>query len=224
MFSQLKPGNCSVRASKIRAKFIAATRVSASFFSGTGLSNVLIIYLHLMKSIDVSVDVIISNINPNKSHIQLMLLLSILLSKMTEISHKISCGFVAIFLTTATATMVGKKTKRNAFLIEDSPSKKAKSEKEIIYRRKDKTYTRSDVSKMTLETIHGISDRQCNCKFYVDPEHKKTFYSGGVERVYEPHYLICRRYTELNIDINNHINNHINVNNHIYINKYIHSF
>jgi hypothetical protein len=213
-----------VRASKIRAKFIAATRVSASFFSGTGSSNVLIICLRLMGSIVVSVDVIISNINLNKSHILLMLLLSILLPRMTEISLKISCGFVAIFLTTATATMVGKGTKRNASPVEDSPSKKAKGEKEIVYRRKDKTYTRSDVSKMTLETIHGISDRQCNCKFYVDPEHKKTFYSGGVERVCEPHCLIRRRYTELNIDINNHINNHINVNNHIHIIKYVHSF
>jgi hypothetical protein len=213
-----------VRASKIWAKFITVTRVLASFFSGTGSSNVLIICLHLMGSIDVSVDVIISNINPNKSHILLMLLLSILLLRMIEISHKISCEFVAIFLTTATATMVGKGTKRNASPVEDSLSKKAKSEKEIVYRRKDKTYTRSDVSKMTLETIHGISDRQCNCKFYVDPEHKKTFYSGGVERVCEPHCLTCRRYTELNIDINNHINNHININNHIHINKYIHSF
>jgi hypothetical protein len=68
---------------------------------------------------------------------------------MTEISHKISCRFVAIFLTTAIATMVGKETKRNAFLVEDFLSKKAKSEKEIVYGRKDKTYTRSDVSKMT---------------------------------------------------------------------------
>jgi hypothetical protein len=158
-FSQLKPGNCSVRTSKIRAKFIAATRVLASFFSETGSSNMLIICLHLMRSIDVSIDVIISNINPNKSHILLMLLLLILLSRITEISHKISCEFVAIFLTTATATMVGKGTKRNAFPVEDSPSKKAKSEKEIVYRKKDKTYTRSDISKMTLETIHGISDR-----------------------------------------------------------------
>jgi hypothetical protein len=112
-----------------------------------------------MGSIDVSIDVIISNINSNKSHILLMFLLLILLSRMTEISHKISCGFVAIFLTTATATMIGKGIKKNAFLVEDFPSKKAKSEKEIIYRRKDKTYTRSDISKMTLETIHGISDR-----------------------------------------------------------------
>jgi hypothetical protein len=62
----------------------------------------------------------------------------------------------------------------------------------------------------------------------VDPEYKKTSYSGDVERICEPHCLIHHRYTELNIDINNyinnHINNHINVNNHIYINKYIHSF
>jgi hypothetical protein len=112
-----------------------------------------------MRSIVVSVDVIISNINLNKSHILLMFLLSILLSRITEISHKISCGFVVIFLTTVTATMVDKGTKRNASLIKDSLSKKAKSEKEIVYRRKNKTYTRSDVSKMTLETIHGISDR-----------------------------------------------------------------
>jgi hypothetical protein len=55
--------------------------------------------------------------------------------------------------------MVGKGTKKNASLVENSSSKKAKSEKEIVYRRKDKTYTRSNVSKMTLETIHGISDR-----------------------------------------------------------------
>jgi hypothetical protein len=195
-----------------------------SFFSETKSSNVLIIYLHLMGSIVVSVDIIISNINLNKSHILLMLLLLILLPRMIEISLKISCGFVVIFLTTAIATMVGKRTKRNASPVEDSPSKKAKSEKEIVYRKKDKTYTRSDVSKITLETIHSISDRQCNCKFYVDPEHKKTSYSDGVEKVCESHCLIHRRYTELNIDINNHINNHINVNNHIHINKYVHSF
>jgi hypothetical protein len=58
----------------------------------------------------------------------------------------------------------------------------------------------------------------------VDPEHKKTSYSDGVERVCEPNCLIRRRYTELNIDINNHINNHINVNNYIHIIKYVHSF
>jgi hypothetical protein len=58
----------------------------------------------------------------------------------------------------------------------------------------------------------------------MDPEHKKTSYSGGVERVCESHCLICHRYTKVNIDINNHINNYINVNNHIHINKYIHSF
>jgi hypothetical protein len=112
-----------------------------------------------MRSIVVFVDVIILNINLNKSHILLMLLLSILLSRITEISHKIFYRFVVIFLTTATAIMIGKGTKRNASSIEDFPSKKAKSEKDIVYRRKYKTYTRSDVSKMTLETIYGISDR-----------------------------------------------------------------
>jgi hypothetical protein len=112
-----------------------------------------------MGSIVVSVNVIISNINLNKSHILLMFLLLILLLRMIEIFLKISCEFVAIFLTIATATMVGKRTKRNASSIEDSPSKKAKSEKEIVYRKKDKTYTRLNVSKMILETIHGISDR-----------------------------------------------------------------
>jgi hypothetical protein len=69
--------------------------------------------MHLMRSIVVFVDVIISNINLNKSYI--LLLLSILLPRMTESSHKISCKFVAIFLTTVTATIVGKGIKRNAF-------------------------------------------------------------------------------------------------------------
>jgi hypothetical protein len=62
---------------------------------------------------------------------------------------------VAIFLTTVTIIIVGKGIKRNAFPVEDSLSKKAKSEKEIVYRRKDKIYTRLDISKMILETIHG---------------------------------------------------------------------
>jgi hypothetical protein len=34
---------------------------------------------------------------------------------------------------------------------------------------------------MTLETIHGITDRQCNYKFYVDKKYKKITYS--VKRV-----------------------------------------
>jgi hypothetical protein len=136
-----------------------------------------------MRFIVVFVDVIILNINLNKSHILLMLLLSILLPKITEILHKISYGFVAIFLTIATATMIGKRIKKNASLVKDFLSKKAKNEKKIVYRRKDKTNTRSDVSKITLKTIHGISNRQCNCKFYVDPKHKKASYSGDVEKI-----------------------------------------
>jgi hypothetical protein len=34
---------------------------------------------------------------------------------------------------------------------------------------------------MTPKTIHGITNRHCNCKFYVDKKYRKIMYS--VERV-----------------------------------------
>jgi hypothetical protein len=65
-----------------------------------------------------------------------------------------------------------KSSKRSASLPSSSPNKKAKKDDKnekkpkgddkndkVVYKRKDKSYTRVDISKMTPETIHGITDR-----------------------------------------------------------------
>jgi hypothetical protein len=67
---------------------------------------------------------------------------------------------------------------------DDKNEKKPKGDNKnnkVVYKQKDKSYTRADISKMTPETIYGIIDRQCNCKLYVDKKYRKTTY--GVERV-----------------------------------------
>jgi hypothetical protein len=87
-----------------------------------------------------------------------------------------------------------KSSKRSALPPSSFPNKKVKGDNKnekkpkeddknnkIVYKRKDKSYTRADISKMTPETIHDITDRQCNCKFYVNKKYRKTTY--GVERV-----------------------------------------
>jgi hypothetical protein len=87
-----------------------------------------------------------------------------------------------------------KSSKRSASPLSSSPNKKAKRDDKnkkklkrdnkndkVVYKQKDKSYTRADISKMTLETIHDITDRQCNYKFYVDKKYRKTMYD--VERV-----------------------------------------
>jgi hypothetical protein len=87
-----------------------------------------------------------------------------------------------------------KSSKKSASPSSSSPNKKVKGDdknekkpkgddknNKVVYKRKDKSYTRADISKMTPKTIYSITDRQCNCKFYVDKKYRKTTY--GVERV-----------------------------------------
>jgi hypothetical protein len=87
-----------------------------------------------------------------------------------------------------------KSSKRSALPPSSSPNKKAKRDNKnkkklkednknnkVVYKRKDKLYTRADISKMIPETIHSITDRQCNFNFYMDKKYRKTTY--GVERV-----------------------------------------
>jgi hypothetical protein len=102
------------------------------------------------------------------------------------------CGCVTFGIFVISAIV--KSSKRSALLPSSSSNKKVKRDDKnkkklkeddkndkVVYKQKDKSSTRADISKMTPETIHDIIDRQCNCKFYVDKKYRKTTY--GVEKV-----------------------------------------